>query len=76
MVPALTAKLAEVEPCGTVTELAGNGKSVLPLESNTSFPPEGAIPVNRTVQVAVKFEVKLVGVQESCETDTTCPITV
>jgi hypothetical protein len=71
MVPAVTAKFAEVEPCGTVTELPGKGKIVLLLESDTSIPPEGADPVNVTVQAAVESEFKLAGVQESCETDKT-----
>lgn len=71
MGPAVTAKFAEVEPCGTVRELPGNGKSVLLLESDTSVPPEGAASVNVTVHAAVEFEVKLLGVQLSSETDRT-----
>lgn len=71
MGPAVTAKFAEVEPCGTVTELPGNGKDVLLLESDISFPPEGAAPVKVTVHAAVESEIKLEGVQESCETDKT-----
>jgi hypothetical protein len=69
MAPAVTSKFEEVEPCGTVTELPGTGKSVLLLESDISVPPEGAAPVKVTVHAALEFEVKLVGVQESRETD-------
>jgi hypothetical protein len=72
MVPAFTVKLTKVEPCGTVTELPGSGKSVLLLESDISVPPEGAAPVNSTVQLVVASEVKVVGVQEIWETDTIC----
>jgi hypothetical protein len=72
MVPAFTVKLTKVEPCGTVTELPGSGKSVLLLESDISVPPEGAAPLNSTVQLVVASEVKVVGVQEIWETDTIC----
>ena len=62
IVPAVTTKVAEVEPAATVTE-AGVVSSELLSESVTKDPPTGAAAVRVTVQVLIAPEARLVGVQ-------------
>lgn len=49
-VPVVTENVAEVEPCGTVTE-AGTLTAAFGLESDTTAPPEGAAEAKVTVPV-------------------------
>ncbi len=64
IVPAVTTKVAEVEPAATVTE-AGVVSSELLSESVTKDPPAAAAAVRVTVQVLIAPEARLVGVQAS-----------
>jgi hypothetical protein len=52
-VPVLTVKVAEVEPCGTVTLEGALAAVVLELESDTATPPVPAASVRVTVPVPV-----------------------
>ena len=64
--PAVAAKVAEVEAAGTVT--AGvTGSAALLLDKDTEAPPLGAAWASVTVQVDLAPEVKLVG--EHCSED-------
>jgi hypothetical protein len=47
----VTENVAEVEPCGTVTETGTLAAAVFELESDTTAPPEPAIEVRLTVPV-------------------------
>ena len=49
-VPVATEKVADVEPCGTVTD-AGTLAAVFGLESDTTAPPDGAAAARVTVPV-------------------------
>lgn len=49
-VPVVTEKVADVEPCGTVTD-AGTLAAAFGLESDTTAPPEGAAAIRVTVPV-------------------------
>ena len=68
---AVAVKLLEVCPAATVT-LDGTVRLVLLLESETVNPPEGAVPVNETVQGVFPgvLIVKLVQFSVLRETDT------
>jgi hypothetical protein len=72
ILPTVAVNVVEVAPAGTVTEL-GTGSSELLLDSKTSEPPVGAAPLNVTVHVVVAPGFRLVGLQTSWETETTCP---
>jgi hypothetical protein len=52
IVPAVTEKMAEIAPCGTVTLEGTLAAVVLELESETRTPPEPAAAVRLTVPVA------------------------
>src|SRR5579863_5117320 len=70
ILPAVTGKVADVEPDATVTE-AGVVVSLLRLsERETKVPPAGAAELSVTVHVAVAPEDRLVGLQASEERDT------
>ena len=69
MLPAVTGKVADVEPDATVTE-AGVVSPLLLSESETEEPPAGAAALSATVQVAVAPEDRLVGLQASEDTST------
>ncbi len=73
MLPAVAVKLVELEPAGTVTELAGTGRVELLLDSITSSPPAGAAALNVTVHVVAAPELKVAGLQARLETGSVCP---
>jgi len=52
-VPAVTVKVAEVCPCGTVTDEGTLAAELLELDSDTEMPPLPAADVRVTVPVAV-----------------------
>jgi len=65
----VTVKVADVLPAGTVTDAGTCAIEVLPLESGTTAPPEGATPFNRTVPVDETPPTTLVGLSvndDSC----------
>jgi hypothetical protein len=73
IIPAVAVKVVANAPAGTMTQVLGTGSNVLLLDSNTTVPPAGAIPINVTVQVVVDPEFKLFGLQTSRETEFICP---
>jgi hypothetical protein len=72
IVPALAVNVPVLDPAGTLIELLATGNRELLLESNTSMPPEGAVPLRVAVQVVVVPDCKLVGVQVTSETVRVC----
>ena len=62
--PALTAKVVEVDPCGTVTLDGTLAAVVLELESETATPPVPAADVRVTVPVPDWPPVIVVGLTE------------
>jgi predicted nuclease with RNAse H fold len=67
MAPAMTVKVVEAAPAGTVTEAAGTGSKTLLLERETVVPPAGADLVRVIVQVLKPAEFKVVGLQDNDE---------
>lgn len=64
--PALTVKVAEVVPAGTVTE-AGVLSSLLLPDRAITRPPAGAAPLRDTVQVLLPPEASVVGLHWNAE---------
>ena len=69
IVPVVTLKVADVDVAATVTD-AGTVSVELEFERVTLAPPVGAGWVSVTVQVLEEFCPRLLGLQESAETDT------
>ena len=69
IVPELTVKVADVDVAATVTD-AGTVSVELLLDRLTAAPPAGAGWVKVTVHVLEALELRLLGLQDTAETDT------
>jgi hypothetical protein len=69
MAAVVAVKVADVAAAATVTE-AGTCKVALVFDSAMTAPSVGADWLSVTVHVAEAFELRLVGLQETAETDT------
>ena len=65
--------VAVADPADIVSEPTVTGSRVLLLDSNTVVPPSDAGALSVKVQVVVIPDVRLLGLQVSCETEWGCP---